>query len=173
MLDSYLPLLKNAMTVLLFCVIVVVIRFAILKFIKKNIVKSKQAMLLPLNNAISLFFIILGVATILSNLGIKIDVLLGGVGIMSFVIGMALKDLISSFVSGVTIMLKGDIKVGDTLFFKDAKGRVIEVGVSSIIIQDIEDKNKLHVIKNNVISSECYSLIRGEANKKTKTSSTS
>ncbi len=130
-------------------------------------------MFLLFNNVMSLFFIILGVVTILSNLGIKLDVLLGGVGIVSFIVGMALKDIISSLISGLMIMLNDHIKVGDTLFFKEIKGRVAAVGISSIILEDISNKKKLHVIKNSVVTSECYSLIRGISDKKTKVVSTS
>lgn len=173
MLESYLPMLKHTITVLLFCFIIFSIRIFSLRYIKKNIVRSKQAVLLLFNNVMSLFFIILGVVTTLSNLGIKLDVLLGGVGIVSFIVGMALKDIISSLISGLMIMLNDDIKVGDILFFKEIKGRVTEVGISSIVLEDVSNRKKLHVIKNSVVTSECYSLIRGEADKKTKIASTS
>lgn len=92
---------------------------------------------------------ILGFLLVLSQLGIKVAPLLAGLGIIGFIIGFALQDVLSNFASGMMILIYQPFDIGDTIEVPDVSGYVQNMNLVSTIILTY-DNQKL-VVPNNKI----------------------
>lgn len=92
---------------------------------------------------------ILGILVVISQLGIKVTPLLAGLGIVGFIAGFALQDVLSNFASGVMILIYQPFDIGDTIEVPDVSGYVQNMNLVSTIILTY-DNQKL-VVPNNKI----------------------
>ena len=92
------------------------------------------------------------VVTILLSFRISPEVLaiLGGTAAVA--IGFATKDLVSSFVAGLMIMLDRPFQVGDRVQFAGEYGDVIEIGMRSVKLRTLGDS--VVTIPNNMLLTE-------------------
>lgn len=104
-----------------------------------------------------LFIVFLGLIIFFINIGIDLKNLITGLGITSFVIGFALKDLISSIISGIIIIIDNNLSIGDIIIFKEIKGQVLDISLRYIVLKDFSCKKK-HFISNNKLLSEYFSV---------------
>ena len=84
--------------------------------------------------------------------------LLAGVGLTTFIIGFATKDILNNLLSGVLILWQQPFKVGDQIFIDKMQGRVEYIGVRATSLR--KDDGELMLIPNG----EMYSgvlTIRG------------
>jgi len=86
---------------------------------------------------------------ILSELGINITPILASLGIVGLAVGMAAKDIIADFISGVFILLEGQYYIGDEVKIGDIEGKVKEITLRRTILKDKD--NMLHFIPNSQI----------------------
>lgn len=92
---------------------------------------------------------ILGILVVISQLGIKVTPLLAGLGIVGFIAGFALQDVLSNFASGVMILIYQPFDIGDTIEVPEVSGYVQNMNLVSTIILTY-DNQKL-VVPNNKI----------------------
>lgn len=99
----------------------------------------------------TLKFIIWAVAllTILPEFGINIAPILAGVGLMGLAVGMASKDIISDFISGLFILLENQYQIGDKVKIAGIEGIIEEITLRRTILKDSE--GVLHYIPNSQI----------------------
>ena len=95
---------------------------------------------------------ILVVITALSTMGMNVTTLIAALGTAGVAIGLALKDSLSNFASGVLILFNHIFKVGDFIEIDGQKGTVrrIELMFTTLATAD----NKRLVIPNSVITSD-------------------
>jgi len=86
---------------------------------------------------------------ILSELGINITPILASLGIVGLAVGMAAKDIIADFISGIFILLEGQYYIGDEVKIGDIEGKVKEITLRRTILKDKD--NMLHFIPNSQI----------------------
>ncbi len=100
-----------------------------------------------------LFFITLGVLTIMQAFGLSLSGLLTFGGVGGLIVGLAAKDLLSNFFGGLMIYFDRPFKVGDWVRSPDRKieGTVERIGWRMTIIRTF-DKRPLYV-PNSVFSS--------------------
>ncbi|MBN3495303.1 mechanosensitive ion channel family protein [Vibrio neptunius] len=100
-----------------------------------------------------LFFIIIGVLTIMQAFGLSLSGLLTFGGVGGLVVGLAAKDLLSNFFGGMMIYFDRPFKVGDWIRSPDRQieGTVERIGWRMTIIRTF-DKRPLYV-PNSVFSS--------------------
>ena len=72
--------------------------------------------------------LIIGIAVILQNAGIKLTAFAVVAGAVSVGIGFGLQNIISNFISGLIIMLERPVKVGDPVEMGGVAGVVREIG---------------------------------------------
>ena len=95
---------------------------------------------------------IIVVITALSTMGMNVTTLVAALGTAGVAIGLALKDSLSNFASGVLILFNHTFKVGDFIEIDGQKGTVrrIELMFTTLATAD----NKRLVIPNSVITSD-------------------
>ena len=95
---------------------------------------------------------IIVVISALSTMGMNVTTLLAALGTAGVAIGLALKDSLSNFASGVLILFNHTFKVGDFIEIDGQKGTVrrIELMFTTLATAD----NKRLVIPNSVLTSD-------------------
>ena len=101
-----------------------------------------------------IYFILLAAVIIaaLGQLGIKTTSLLGMLAAAGLAIGLALKDSLSNFASGVMIVIFRPFKLGDVVEVAGISGKVEEIRIFSTFI--VTGDNKLVIIPNGQITSD-------------------
>lgn len=82
--------------------------------------------------------------------GVDTKTLLASAGILSLVIGLGAKELVSDILAGLFIIFEGEFQVGDIVTIGDWKGTVQEIGVRTTKIMDAGENVK--VISNSSVS---------------------
>lgn len=79
-----------------------------------------------------------GVIIILSQWGVNVLPLLGGLGIMGMAIGFGAQDSIANIFGGIKILLDGQFKRGDWIKTPDIEGTVAEIGISTTKVREFD-----------------------------------
>ena len=91
-----------------------------------------------LSNFITWGLSIVVVSAILSELGIAVGAIIGGVGILGAALGFGAQSLVRDLISGLFIVAEDQYGVGDTVDVGEAKGAVEAVGLRVTQIRDVE-----------------------------------
>ncbi|MDP3995698.1 MAG: mechanosensitive ion channel [bacterium] len=99
----------------------------------------------------TLSFIVWAVAIlmILPEFGLNIAPVLAGLGLVGLAIGMAARDIIADFISGLFILLEGQYFVGDEVKIAGIEGEVKEITLRRTILRD--ESGILHSFPNSQI----------------------
>lgn len=87
---------------------------------------------------------------ILSNIGVPVSTLIAGAGIVSIAIGLGAQGLVSDLINGVSILLEGQLRVGDSVTMMTIEGTVTAIGLRSIQLLDTD--GTVHYIPNRSIT---------------------
>ena len=93
--------------------------------------------------------IMLGILIGLSQVGISLGPLLAGLGVVGFVIGFALQDLLANFASGLMILAYSPFDVGDVIDAGGVFGKVSKMSLVNTTIMTFD--NQTIIIPNNKI----------------------
>lgn len=93
--------------------------------------------------------VLLGALIALSQLGISLGPLLAGLGIAGFIIGFALQDSLSNFVSGMMILVYRPFDVGDFVDVAGVQGKVHKMSLVNTTFMTID--NRKLVMPNNMV----------------------
>lgn len=86
----------------------------------------------------------------LALFGVDTATLLASAGILSLVIGLGAKTLVSDILAGLFIIFEGEFRVGDIVTVGDWRGTVMEIGVRTTKIED-PSKN-IKIISNSDVN---------------------
>ena len=75
-------------------------------------------------NIIKYFLIVVAIIIILSMLGVNMNAVVASLG----VVGLAFQDILKDFLSGISIIVEDQYKIGDTVTINDFKGEVLAIG---------------------------------------------
>ena len=131
------------------------VRKAVTKQIRDNISSEEEQK--RIETLVSVFegtfkFIlwIVAVLMVLPELGVNTAPILASVGVAGLAIGMASKDIVSDFVSGLFIILEDQYHLGDKVKVAGLEGKVIEITLRRTIIKDGEGRT--HSIPNSKVT---------------------
>lgn len=82
--------------------------------------------------------------------GVDTKTLLASAGILTLVIGLGAKELVSDILAGLFIIFEGEFQVGDIVTVGDWRGTVLEIGVRTTKIED--PGNNVKIISNSAVS---------------------
>lgn len=160
MLEQIQKLFSNELCISIFIIIgAIIIYFILKKFVKKIIEKQEnnKAMTRKRKTYAKLFssvlkylIIILAILSILQVNGVNVSSLLAGLGVASAIVGLALQDALKDIVMGVNIIVDDYFSVGDVLKIGNVEGKVIEVGLKTTKLRDV-NTNDIFVIGNRNI----------------------
>lgn len=162
-ISSYIP--ENIVEILggyAFSLIMALLVFIVGKWVAKRItgllvavlrkVKGMDETLIKfLENIVYYILMIVVILTALSELGVETTSFLAILGAAGLAIGLALKDSLGNFASGVMIILFKPFKVGDVVNAAGVTGSVSEVGIFNSVF--ITPDNQKIIVPNGAITS--------------------
>ena len=99
------------------------------------------------------FFVYIATIAIAASLSIRLDstalTVIGGA--LAFAVGFALRDLVASFIAGVTIMFDRPFQVGDRVSYGGEYGDIIKIGLRSVRMNTL-DHNIITIPNNKVFT---------------------
>jgi small-conductance mechanosensitive channel len=101
----------------------------------------------------SRFFIYIATLMVAAGLSIRLDptalTVIGGA--LAFAVGFALRDLVASFIAGITIMFDRPFQVGDRVSYGGEYGDIIKIGLRSVRMNTL-DHNIITIPNNKVFT---------------------
>ena len=99
------------------------------------------------------FFVYIATIAIAASLSIRLDptalTVIGGA--LAFAVGFALRDLVASFIAGITIMFDRPFQVGDRVSYGGEYGDIIKIGLRSVRMSTL-DHNVITIPNNKVFT---------------------
>jgi small conductance mechanosensitive channel len=83
-------------------------------------------------------------------LGFNTGTLVASAGVLSLVVGLGAKELISDIIAGLFIIIEGEFRVGDIVTIGEFRGTVMEIGVRTTKLVDAVGNIK--IINNSQIT---------------------
>lgn len=99
------------------------------------------------------FFVYIATLAIAASLSIRLDATAIAVigGALAFAVGFALRDLVASFIAGITIMFDRPFQVGDRVSYGGEYGDIIKIGLRSVRMNTL-DHNIITIPNNKVFT---------------------
>ena len=82
--------------------------------------------------------VIVGFIIILSQWGINVLPLLGGLGILGMAVGFGAQDSIANIFGGIKILLDGQFRRGEWIKTPDIEGIVVEIGIATTKVREFD-----------------------------------
>lgn len=112
---------------------------------EKNYETLRVVVQSALNFIISVFVFI----NILNHLGVDVRPIITAAGVLGVAVGFGSKKFVEDFLSGLTILLEGQVRVGDVVEVQNITGTVEKITLSLIIIRSVD--GALHYIRNGMV----------------------
>ena len=109
-----------------------------------------------LGRAVRIVLFLFGLVTVLGTLGLDVTALVAGLGLTTFAIGFALKDILSNAVAGILVLLYRPFRVGDRVNVKSLEGTVVEINLRYTVL---EGDGKKILIPSSLLFSEPVTVI--------------
>ena len=138
--------------VMIICVaaVVVILLQEILRLLSKSLGARGETVCRLISNFIKYVSVIAVLYYCFALFGVDTGTLLASAGILSLVIGLGAKTLVSDILAGLFIIFEGEFQVGDIVTIGDWRGTVQEIGVRTTKIMDAGQNVK--VISNSDVS---------------------
>jgi small-conductance mechanosensitive channel len=156
---AFLPsFFSGILSASIFLVIWVIIRYITKSLLQnKNSQYAKNNVILFTSKFINSLILAMAFITMLGTWGIDVRALVAGLGLTGFVLGFALKDLLSNVVAGVMIIFYQPLKIGSYVETLGVKGKVVKIDLRYTFIKD---ENNKHLIPNSKLLSEKITIIK-------------
>ena len=86
---------------------------------------------------------------ILNNLGIDIRPILTAAGVLGVAVGLGAKRFFEDIITGLSLLLEGQIRVGDYVEIADKQGVVEKADIRMVRLRDLQ--GRVHYIRNAMI----------------------
>jgi len=93
--------------------------------------------------------VVVGLLTVLPELGVNIGALLAGVGIAGIAIGFGAQTLVRDTLNGLFILIENQFGIGDVVTVAGVTGRVEEVNLRRTVLRDLD--GVVHSVPNSEI----------------------
>lgn len=144
------PILIILVAIIAYQVIIRVIKKLFSIKIKEVDNRRKQTILGLIKNIIKYLFGIIAFMMILDVYGLDTKAILASFGIIGLVVGLALQDTIRDFLSGMSIILENQYRVGDIVTITGFKGEVVSLGLKTTRIK--ARNGEIKIVANRNIS---------------------
>ncbi len=112
--------------------------------------KRMETLITVLEGTFKFIVWIVALLMILPELGLEIAPLLAGVGVAGLAVGMAARDIISDFISGLFIILENQYYVGEEIKVAGVEGKVKEITLRKTVIES--EDGSIHSIPNSKVT---------------------
>ena len=111
--------------------------------------KQINTLKLLFKSIVDTIWIVFAVIYILNMLGVDIRPLLTAAGIVGVAVGFGAKRFVEDLITGLLIMLEGQIRVGDVVEINGMKGTVEKLNIKLVVLRDL--KGRVYYIRNGMI----------------------
>lgn len=119
---------------------------------KKQILTAGSLVVSVIKASIFLF----AAMAILAKFGINLKHIFAAAGVMGLVIGFGAKRAVEDVISGISILVSGQVAQGDSIKTAGISGVVEKVDLHNIVLRDTE--GAVHYIRNSMVGTiSCYS----------------
>ena len=150
-------LIHSILTILIGIVLYLVIEIIVNKLVEKIKKKNKTSKIKKALTYAKLFkniskylILIFCVIVILDINGFNVSSLLAGIGIASVVVGLAIQDALKDIIMGFNILVDHYYEVGDIVKIDNVEGKVIELGLKTTKLKDINTQETYVVANRNI-----------------------
>ena len=147
-IDKLPDILVALVVLIVFWTISKLVHTAILKILNKHTSSNIPKIIASIVKKI---IIVIGFVTCLGTLGIDVSGIIAGLGITGVALSLALKDILSNFVSGILIFIHEPFKVGDNIEVEGKTGKVKGVNLRYVTI---ESEGKDILVPNSISTSK-------------------
>lgn len=112
---------------------------------KKQISTVRGLIISVFNITIGLF----GLMLLLAEFGINLKHLMATAGVMGIAIGFGAKRSIEDIIAGISILVNGQVMVGDSVKVTGISGTIEKVNLRFLVLRDIE--GTVHFIRNSTV----------------------
>lgn len=144
------PVIIAVVTIVLYTVVTKILNRVINTNIKNIDKRRTNTILGLLKNTVKYVLLIIAFMMILDVYGVDTKAILASFGIIGLVIGLALQDTIKDFLSGMTIIIENQYRVGDIVTLGNFKGEVISLGLKTTKIKS--QSGEVKIVSNRNIS---------------------
>ncbi len=148
---------KLLLTIVFFYVLISIANFFIKKLLAKILNRAKNheakkqiqtVQTVTISTTDTVLFIIMAFH-ILSILGIDIRPFLAAAGVAGVAIGFGAKNFVEDIISGFSILLSGQLRVGDIVEIGSSIGTVQKINIRTVILRDVN--GRVHYINNRIV----------------------
>ncbi len=144
-------------SVLLLCIILKLSHVMVKKFTKNIIastdnterIKEINTISHIVKSALDTIIALVIIMTMLTKLGIDIRPILTAAGVMGVAVGFGAKRFVEDIITGLIILLEGQIRVGDVVEIGDKTGTVEKIDLKMVVLRDLH--GRVHYIRNGMI----------------------
>lgn len=87
--------------------------------------------------------VLIAVCWVLSIIGVNVSTIFASVGILALILGFGAESLVADIVTGVFILFENQYNVGDIIEVDGFRGRVKEIGIRTLSIEDTGSNIKI------------------------------
>ncbi len=129
----------------------------------KELLRRRQKTLEKITLSLWRYFVyFVTLLIILSEVGINIQTILAGAGILGVVVAVGSQNLMKDFLEGFFNVFEDNISVGDYVSIDDVEGNIIDIGLRTIKVKSYS--GEVHIVPNSKIGHIInYSLENGKA----------
>lgn len=162
MLDTLIQITQNkwfvvAVDIVIFTVLIKASNLFIEKFIEKicaykddyEVRKQLATLKFVIKSVTDTVLVAFAVMYIFNKLGIDIRPILAAAGVLGVAVGFGAKRFFEDIITGVSILLEGQVRVGDVVDISGHVGTVEKADIRLIQLRDIE--GRVHFIRNGMI----------------------
>lgn len=142
-------------------IVIGTITYIILKRIMKKMIEKnknnpnlnnrKRTYIRLINSILKYVILIIVCVAVLQVNGVNVTSIVAGLGLVSVIAGLALQDALKDIIMGFNIIVDDYFSVGDVLQIGEVQGKVIELGLKSTKLKDVNNGNTL-IISNRSIT---------------------
>jgi len=156
------PLLPRILISVIIIAVSYYLSIVLSNYVMKLRLKAPPEVIFNITRVIKMSLLALGFLIVLPILGIELSGLLVAVGFTGIVVGLAAQQVLSQFFSGISLLLEGRARVGDSIRIGDDWGVIESIGLMSTQIR-LWSGEILTIPNNDLMSSKIYNFSRSVA----------
>ena len=151
---------KEILISIAIAIVAIVVYFILKKVIKKFVLKQeknsslsrkKKTYIRLFSNILKYLILIIALLAILQVNGVNVSSLAAGLGVASVIVGIALKDAFGDIIMGINIVVDDYFSVGDVLKIDNVEGKVLQVGLKTTKLIDVNTQDTLIIANRNIL----------------------
>lgn len=113
--------------------------------------RRKMTYLKLISSVVNYVVLLIALVIVLQIFGINVSSIIAGLGVVSVIAGLALQDALKDIIMGVNILIDNYYSVGDVIKIDDVEGKIMEIGLKTTKLKDVNNENILVIANRNIV----------------------